>query len=323
MLRPRAKVERGRLARQTLPHRRDDARRHPNSARRARLRSTRSANPPSARPSRSCSSAATADRPIARALANNRESFPKRVIARVVDPQAAPRFTPTLASAVSRAVASTAARAAPLPRAVLPAVARAAPRAVPGARGFAATTTISDAASALEQRYSAPLRYLHWLIAGGTLGAFATVQLAQRAPPGKTKGDYMFLHKSLGLLVLGLTAPRLAVRLTSAIPAAVPGSFLEQTAASAGHALMYAFLIGMPATGFVMGYFGGKGLPFFTTVIPGAATRDGKLAGRAFKLHKQMGYYYQLFVPLHVGAVGVHALKGQNIMRRMGVTAFG
>ena len=212
-------------------------------------------------------------------------------------------------------------RAPPLPRTVLPAVARAAPRAVPSARGFAAAT-IPEAASALEQHYAAPLRYLHWLIAGGTLGAFATVQLAQRAQ-GKAKGDYMFLHKSLGLLVLGLTAPRLAVRLTSTIPAAVPGSFLEQTAASAGHALMYAFLIGMPATGFVMGYFGGKGLPFFTTVIPGAATRDGKLAGRAFKLHKQMGYYYQLFVPLHVSAVGVHALKGQNIMRRMGVTVFG
>ena len=192
----------------------------------------------------------------------------------------------------------------------------------PGARGFAAASTLPEAASALEQQYAAPLRYLHWLIAGGTLGAFATVQLAQRSK-GKEKGDYMFLHKSLGLLVLGLTAPRLLLRVTTKIPSAVPGSFVEQTAASAGHALMYAFLIGMPASGFVMGYFGGKGLPFFTTVIPGASQSDGKLAGRAFKLHKQMGYYYQLFVPAHVGAVGVHALKGQNIMRRMGVTVFG
>ena len=210
---------------------------------------------------------------------------------------------------------------APLPPAVLPAAARA-PRAAAGARGFAAAATFPEVASALEQRYAAPLRYLHWLIAGGTLGAFATVQLAMQTK-GKTKGDFMFAHKSLGLLVLGLTAPRLVLRFTSAMPAAVPGSFFEQTAASAGHALMYAFLVGMPATGFVMGYFGGKGLPFFTTVIPGAATSDGKLAGRAFKLHKQMGYYYQLFVPAHVGAVGLHALKGQNIMRRMGVTVFG
>ena len=266
-------------------------------------------------------SAIRADR-ADRSRADSRDSSRNTLDRHVIDRQAAPRLTPTLASAVSRAVASTAARAAPLPPAVLPAAARAAPRAASGARGFAAAATVPEVASALEQRYAAPLRYLHWLIAGGTLGAFATVQLAMQTK-GKTKGDFMFAHKSLGLLVLGLTAPRLVLRFTSAMPAAVPGSFFEQTAASAGHALMYAFLVGMPATGFVMGYFGGKGLPFFTTVIPGAATSDGKLAGRAFKLHKQMGYYYQLFVPAHVGAVGLHALKGQNIMRRMGVTVFG
>ena len=266
-------------------------------------------------------SAIRADR-ADRSRADSRDSSRNTLDRHVIDRQAAPRFTPTLASAISRAVASTAARAAPLPPAVLPAAARAAPRAASGARGFAAAATVPEVASALEQRYAAPLRYLHWLIAGGTLGAFATVQLAMQTK-GKTKGDFMFAHKSLGLLVLGLTAPRLVLRFTSAMPAAVPGSFFEQTAASAGHALMYAFLVGMPATGFVMGYFGGKGLPFFTTVIPGAATSDGKLAGRAFKLHKQMGYYYQLFVPAHVGAVGLHALKGQNIMRRMGVTVFG
>jgi cytochrome b561 len=203
----------------------------------------------------------------------------------------------------------------------LPATARAASRAVPTARGFAAAT-IPETARALEQQYAAPLRYLHWLIAGGTFATFATVQLAMRST-GKQKGDYMMLHKSLGLSVLMCTAPRVFLRLSTKMPAAIPGSFLEKTAASAGHALMYVFLIGMPTTGFVMGYFGGKGLPFFGIVIPGASTPNGKLAGQAFKIHKQMGWFYELFVPLHVSAVGVHALKGQNIMRRMGVTAFG
>jgi cytochrome b561 len=191
---------------------------------------------------------------------------------------------------------------------------------VAGSRGFSAS--VAETASAFEQQYAAPLRYLHWLIAGGTIGAFASVQYAMQVK-GEDKATPMMLHKSLGLSVLMLTAPRLALRLTTKIPPAVPGSFIEQTAATAGHALMYVFLVGMPATGWVMGYFGGKGFPFFGATIPGAEKSNGKLAGRAFKLHKQMGYYYQLFVPLHVGAVGVHALKGQHIMRRMGVTAFG
>ena len=192
-------------------------------------------------------------------------------------------------------------------------------------RGFAASagpSTVGEAASALEQMYAAPLRYLHWLIAGGTIGAFAAVQMAQRSK-GPDKMRYMNLHKSLGVTVLALTAPRLLLRLTTKIPAPVPGSSVEQFAAAAGHAAMYGFVVVMPTTGFVMGYFGGKGLPFFGYTIPGAAERDGKLAGRAFKLHKQLGYYYQLFVPVHVGAVGFHALKGQNILRRMGVAPFG
>tara|TARA_B100000482_G_scaffold163994_1_gene127375 strand:+ start:367 stop:1146 length:780 start_codon:yes stop_codon:yes gene_type:complete len=193
-------------------------------------------------------------------------------------------------------------------------------------RGFAASAgTIAEAASALEQQYARPLQALHWLIAGGTVGTFAFVQLAMNLPKeqAEDKGRFMMLHKSLGLTVLALSVPRLALRLTTKIPAAVPGSQIEQVAAKVGHLVMYGFMTAMPVSGFIMGYYGGKGLPFFGVTIPGASKRDGKLAGRAFKLHKQLGWYYEMFVPLHVGAVGVHALKGQNILRRMGVTAFG
>jgi hypothetical protein len=39
----------------------------------------------------------------------------------------------------------------------------------------------------------------------------------------------------------------------------------------------------MPATGIAMGYFGGKGLPFFVTTLPGAANSkaDGAIAKQA------------------------------------------
>ena len=45
--------------------------------------------------------------------------------------------------------------------------------------------------------------------------------------------------------------------------------------------------------------------------------RTGKLAGKMYKLHKQVGWYFKWFVPVHVGAVGVHALKGQNLLKRI------
>lgn len=231
---------------------------------------------------------------------------------------------PSIASSVYTAAAAA---AAPTARTAVASVASVAKASLPAnSRGFAASAgTISEAASALEQQYARPLQALHWLIAGGTVGTFAFVQLAMNLPKeqAEDKGRFMMLHKSLGLTVLSLSVPRLALRLTTKIPAAVPGSQIEQVAAKVGHLVMYGFMTAMPVSGFIMGYYGGKGLPFFGVTIPGASKRDGKLAGRAFKLHKQLGWYYEMFVPLHVGAVGVHALKGQNILRRMGVTAFG
>ena len=78
------------------------------------------------------------------------------------------------------------AAAAPTARTAVASVAKAASSlpANPGtSRGFAASAgTIAEAASALEQQYPTPLQALHWLIAGGTVGTFAFVQLAMNLP---------------------------------------------------------------------------------------------------------------------------------------------
>jgi len=70
------------------------------------------------------------------------------------------------------------------------------------ARGFAATATaaeasasgtVGEAAAAMEQQYAPALRYLHWLIAGGTLGCFAMVQMAQRSKAA----SYLLLYTTV------------------------------------------------------------------------------------------------------------------------------
>ena len=67
------------------------------------------------------------------------------------------------------------------------------------------------------------------------------------------------------------------------------------------------------------GYYGGKGIPFFWTTIPGAGPeeKDGALAKQAFINHKRAGEVLTYLVPLHVGAVGFHVLKGHKILARM------
>ena len=86
----------------------------------------------------------------------------------------------------------------------------------------------------------------------------------------------MMLHKSCGLLVAALMAPRLCYRLASKLPAAQSGADPDARV--------------------------------------GAAEKDGKLTGKAYKLHRQVGSYWNWVVPVHVGAVGWHALRGEHIL---------
>jgi len=131
----------------------------------------------------------------------------------------------------------------------------------------------------------------------------------------------MLIHKSTAVVLTALVIPRLALRATAAIPKALPGSFPEHLAANVSHAAMYAFMLGMPATGLAMGYYGGKGVPFYGLyTIPGKADKtkeDGKFAGEMFKWHKWAGGYLWYLVPLHVAGAVQHTLRGHAIFARM------
>ena len=110
--------------------------------------------------------------------------------------------------------------------------------------------------------------------------------------------------------------PRVAVRLLSFAPPLPAGPALEHAAAHTSHAAMYAFLLGLPASGIAMAYFSGKGLPFFKYTLPGAKVADGKLAKKFYGWHKQLGQLFVYLVPLHIGATALHAWKGQNLFTR-------
>merc|ERR1712196_467196 len=162
---------------------------------------------------------------------------------------------------------------------------------------------------------------MHWLSAPAMLGCIGSVLAAQQAEK-KDKGTWMFRYKSLGLLTGILVAPRLASKIMSRNPGKLPGSSaLEDIASKVSHYSLYAFMTIMPATGIAMGYYGGKGLPFFTTTIPGAEKPDGATAKQAFSIHKTMGVYGKYLFPIHIGAAFLHAIKGQAIFYRIGLGA--
>ena len=76
-------------------------------------------------------------------------------------------------------------------------------------------------------------------------------------------------------------------------------------------------MIFMPASGIAMGYFGGKGLPFFWTKIDGAETPNKDIAKGAYNAHKKVGKFFEMMVGLHIAGTGLHILKNQNPLSRI------
>jgi len=110
------------------------------------------------------------------------------------------------------------------------------------------------------------------------------------------------------------------------IPEPLEGPALEHFAANVSHTALYGFMLAMPATGIAMGYYGGKGVPFYglytfpgkgSPGMPAKEKEDGKFAGTMFKWHTWMGQYIFYLLPVHVGAVGLHTFKGQPILSRV------
>ena len=138
----------------------------------------------------------------------------------------------------------------------------------------------------------------------------------------------MFTHKSLGLLTGMMVAPRIAHRLLCRseyhVQELAGNSALENMVGKVAHYAMYGFMGIMPATGIAMGYFGGKGLPFFFTTLPSVEASseeskkaNGAIAKQAFSVHKQVGTYGKYLIPAHVGAALGHQLRGKTIFSRM------
>ena len=64
------------------------------------------------------------------------------------------------------------------------------------------------------------------------------------------------LHRGQGV-------PRVLLRMVTKAPTPLEGPALEHFAANVSHTALYGFMLAMPATGIAMGYYGGKGVPFY------------------------------------------------------------
>jgi cytochrome b561 len=182
--------------------------------------------------------------------------------------------------------------------------------------------TLRPSADPIEiECYGPVARAVHWAVAAL---AVAVVALGWAIPGSPRGGDsrelLLFLHRSVGLLILAVMVFRVIWRLTHP-PPLFPAGFprFEAAAAHADHALLYVVFLAMPLTGLVNAAAAGHPVSFFGLfAIPPFLPEDPRLAQVAVAIHLATQFVVYTLVAVHVAAALMHRFVRRNrILDRM------
>jgi cytochrome b561 len=175
------------------------------------------------------------------------------------------------------------------------------------AKGAPAPASQRDAVSA---RYTTPILVAHWTTAMLVLGLFIAGWSVGLAKDADTARRLITLHRSLGVIVWGLTFARMGWRLVGEPAPTLPTSLppLAKLAARLNEYALYGLLLIQPVTGALQTLYRGKPFGLFTSTIPALVARDKGLAGLFHGIHEWGAWLLAGLIALHACAALVHAL---------------
>jgi cytochrome b561 len=162
-----------------------------------------------------------------------------------------------------------------------------------------------------DERWGAVSQTLHWLIAALIVG-LGIVGLTMGELPKTPKYFWVYtMHKSFGITVLALMLLRLGWRLYAGAPKPVPGTpAWQDRIARLTHALIYAFALGIPLSGWL--YDSASGLRpfrfFGLFAMPKLVAPDPALRHLSHALHEWGFWILIALVLLHAAAALRHHL---------------
>jgi cytochrome b561 len=168
-----------------------------------------------------------------------------------------------------------------------------------------------------EPTWPRALRLVHWVSAVLVIGmlVFGTCMVQLVEDPAE-RFDLTQTHKSIGLIVLALTLVRLGLRVLATAPRREHAPLL--LAAKAAHAGLYALLLLLPLSGWLMATTTPVRVP---TVVFGLFTLPYPLAPDlasyrlAHAVHVTAAISLALLVFLHSAAALAHAWRGRHVRR--------
>lgn len=170
------------------------------------------------------------------------------------------------------------------------------------------------------QQWSGIGKALHWLVAALILVMAYLGLTMGDLPNGPDKIATYALHKSIGLSILALAVLRLGWRLYAGAPEEVSGTPRWQARiATVTHVALYALLLALPLTGWLLNSAAGFPLQWFGLFnLPSLAARDEALHALAVQSHELLFWALAVLVVMHAAAALYHHLfLGDATLARM------
>jgi cytochrome b561 len=172
----------------------------------------------------------------------------------------------------------------------------------------------------MSHRYTSTAIVLHWLVALGLTGTFAMGFYMQDLPLSPNKLQLYSWHKWAGVSLLVLIVVRLAWRLTHRAPD-LPTTMapMARLTAHAAHYLLYALMLAIPVSGWLMSSAQGFQVVWFGVLpLPDLVSKDAVLAALLKDTHVILNYTLLVAVVGHIGAALLHHfVRKDAVLTRM------
>ena len=172
------------------------------------------------------------------------------------------------------------------------------------------------------ERYGSVAVALHWLVAVLVAGLLALGLYMARLPDAgfdRKKIVLIVSHKEYGVLVLLLVAARIAWRWLEPLPDLEAAPDWQKIAARFVHLWLYALLLALPITGWIMSSAAATPVSFFGLgYLPDLLPRDDYLFRAFIAIHKWLAYALIALLAAHVGAaLWHHFVQRDRTLRKM------
>jgi len=168
--------------------------------------------------------------------------------------------------------------------------------------------------------WGAPAKLFHWVMAALILAQIALGLMAANWRVSPAKLELFFWHKSTGMLILALVALRLLWRVANSTPELPSGmAAWERAAARLTHFLLYALMIALPVTGWIINSASNVPFRIFWLIpLPAIVAPDQPTADLFELVHGGLFTLLALVLVAHIGAaLRHHYVKRDTVLARM------